>query len=333
MDPPTRRAAYSCDVTYGTNNEFGFDYLRDNMAPSMDTLVQRGHNYAIVDEVDSILIDEARTPLIISGQAEESTEKYALFARVAQGLVPEQDFTVDEKAKTVALTEQGVDKVERWLNIENLYDEENIELNHHVNAALKARMLMKRDRDYIVKDGEVIIVDEFTGRLMFGRRYSDGLHQAIEAKEGVRVQRESQTWPPSRSRTTSGCNEAGRHDRHRRHRRSRVHQDIRMPVRADPHGQAHDTAGPARHGLQDRAGQVQRRCRGHCGRHAKGQPVLSGTVSIEKSELLSEMLKRRGIPHQVLNAKHHEREAEIIKLAGHPAPSPSPPTWLAAAPT
>ena len=319
MDPPTRRAAYSCDVTYGTNNEFGFDYLRDNMAPSMDTLVQRGHNYAIVDEVDSILIDEARTPLIISGQAEESTEKYALFARVAQGLVPEQDFTVDEKAKTVALTEQGVDKVERWLNIENLYDEENIELNHHVNAALKARMLMKRDRDYIVKDGEVIIVDEFTGRLMFGRRYSDGLHQAIEAKEGVRVQRESQTLATITfqnyfrmySKLAGMTGTAATEE-------AEFIKIYGMPVVQIP------TAKPMiRQDLPDMVFKTERAkfnavVEDIVGRHAKGQPVLVGTVSIEKSELLSEMLKRRGIPHQVLNAKHHETEAEIIKLAGQP---------------
>ena len=193
LDAPARRQAYGADITYGTNNEFGFDYLRDNMATSADQQVQRGHNYAIVDEVDSILIDEARTPLIISGQAEESTEKYFVFARIADSLKQEQDYTVDEKANSVALTESGVSRVERWLGVDNLFDEANIELTHHINAALRAKALMRRDRDYIVKEDEVIIVDEFTGRLMFGRRYSDGLHQAIEAKEDVRVQRESQT--------------------------------------------------------------------------------------------------------------------------------------------
>ncbi|MCL0041730.1 DEAD/DEAH box helicase, partial [Peptococcaceae bacterium] len=193
LEPSERREAYQCDITYGTNNEFGFDYLRDNMALHKEQLVQRDINYAIVDEVDSILIDEARTPLIISGQADKPTDIYYRVDRVVSKLEPEKDYTVDEKAKTVTLTEEGVEKVEKLLGVDNLYDDENMTLNHHVNMALKAHVLMKRDRDYVVKDGQVIIVDEFTGRLMYGRRFSDGLHQAIEAKEGVRIERESQT--------------------------------------------------------------------------------------------------------------------------------------------
>lgn len=317
LEPPARRAAYACDVTYGTNNEFGFDYLRDNMAPSLEMQVQRGHHYAIVDEVDSILIDEARTPLIISGQADESTDKYALFARLAENMQQEQDYTVDEKARTVAMTEDGVAKVERWLRVDNLYDEANMELTHHINAALKAKALMRRDRDYIVKDDEVIIVDEFTGRLMFGRRYSDGLHQAIEAKEGVKVQHESQTLATitfqnyfrmysklSGMTGTAATEEA------------EFIKIYGLSVVQVP------TAKPMiREDLPDMVFKTQRGkfnavVNEIVERHAKGQPVLVGTVSIEKSELLSDMLSKRGVHHQVLNAKHHEREAEIIKLAG-----------------
>ena len=305
------------DITYGTNNEFGFDYLRDNMVTSMDSRVQRGHNYAIVDEVDSILIDEARTPLIISGQAEESTEKYFVFARIAQSLKEEEDYTIDEKAKTVAITESGVAKVERWLGVSNLYDEENIELTHHITAALSAKSLMRRDRDYIVKDNEVIIVDEFTGRLMIGRRYSDGLHQAIEAKEDVHVQRESQTlatitfqnyfrmYGKLAGMTGTAATEE-----------NEFVKIYNLPVVQIP------TAKPMiREDLPDAVyktekGKFQAVVEEICERHAAGQPLLVGTVSIEKSELLSSMLARRGVPHQVLNAKNHEKEAEIVKLAG-----------------
>ncbi|HAN87357.1 MAG TPA: preprotein translocase subunit SecA [Firmicutes bacterium] len=312
-----RKDAYMADITYGTNNEFGFDYLRDNMVTSMDSRVQRGHNYAIVDEVDSILIDEARTPLIISGQAEESTEKYFVFARIAQSLKEEEDYTIDEKAKTVAITESGVAKVERWLGVSNLYDEENIELTHHINAALRAKSLMRRDRDYIVKDNEVIIVDEFTGRLMIGRRYSDGLHQAIEAKEDVHVQRESQTlatitfqnyfrmYGKLAGMTGTAATEE-----------NEFVKIYNLPVVQIP------TAKPMiREDLPDAVyktekGKFQAVVEEICERHAAGQPLLVGTVSIEKSELLSSMLARRGVPHQVLNAKNHEKEAEIVKLAG-----------------
>jgi len=314
-----RKDAYMADITYGTNNEFGFDYLRDNMVTSMDGRVQRGHNYAIVDEVDSILIDEARTPLIISGQAEESTEKYFVFAKIAQSLKEEEDYTVDEKAKTVSITESGVARVERWLGVSNLYDEENIELTHHLNAALRAKALMRRDRDYIVKDNEVIIVDEFTGRLMFGRRYSDGLHQAIEAKENVHVQRESQTLA-----TITFQNYFRMYQKLAGMTGTAVTEEnefikiYNLPVVQIP------TAKPMiREDLPDAVYKTERAkfqavVDEICERHATGQPLLVGTVSIEKSELLSDMLSKRGVPHQVLNAKNHEKEAEIIKLAGQP---------------
>jgi len=317
LEPPARRAAYACDVTYGTNNEFGFDYLRDNMAPSIELQVQRGHNYAIVDEVDSILVDEARTPLIISGQADESTDKYAIFARLAANMHPEQDYTVDEKAKTVAMTEEGVAKVERWLKVDNLYDEANMELTHHMNAALKAQALMRRDRDYIVKDDEVIIVDEFTGRLMFGRRYSDGLHQAIEAKEGAKVQHESQTLATitfqnyfrmySKLSGMTGTAATEEAEFIKIYGLSVVQVPTAKPmIREDLPDQVFKT----------QRGKFNAVVNEIVERHAKGQPVLVGTVSIEKSELLSDMLSKRGVRHQVLNAKQHEREAEIIKLAG-----------------
>ena len=319
LDAPARRKAYGSDITYGTNNEFGFDYLRDNMSTSADQQVQRGHNYAIVDEVDSILIDEARTPLIISGQAEESTEKYFVFARIADSLKQEQDYTVDEKANSVALTESGVSRVERWLGVDNLFDEANIELTHHINAALRAKALMRRDRDYIVKEDEVIIVDEFTGRLMFGRRYSDGLHQAIEAKESVRVQRESQTLATitfqnyfrmySKLAGMTGTAATEENEFIKIYNLNVVQVPTAKPM--------------IRQDLPDIVYKTQKAKFGAvveeiCERHATGQPVLVGTVSIETSERLSEMLVRRGVPHQVLNAKHHEREAEIIKLAGQP---------------
>ncbi|OPZ51089.1 MAG: preprotein translocase subunit SecA [Firmicutes bacterium ADurb.BinA052] len=319
LDAPARRRAYGSDITYGTNNEFGFDYLRDNMATSADQQVQRGHNYAIVDEVDSILIDEARTPLIISGQAEESTEKYFVFARIADSLKQEQDYTVDEKANSVALTESGVSRVERWLGVDNLFDEANIELTHHINAALRAKALMRRDRDYIVKEDEVIIVDEFTGRLMFGRRYSDGLHQAIEAKESVRVQRESQTLA-----TITFQNYFRMYTKLAGMTGTAATEENEFIKIYNLHVVQVPTAKPMiRQDLPDIVYKTERAkfnavVEEICQRHATGQPVLVGTVSIERSERLSEMLSRRGVPHQVLNAKHHEREAEIIKLAGQP---------------
>jgi preprotein translocase subunit SecA len=319
LDTSARREAYGADITYGTNNEFGFDYLRDNMAQSADQQVQRGYNYAIVDEVDSILVDEARTPLIISGQAEESTEKYFVFARIADSLKLDQDYTMDEKARSVALTESGVERVERWLGVDNLFDEANIELTHHINAALRAKALMRRDRDYIVKDDEVLIVDEFTGRLMFGRRYSDGLHQAIEAKENVKVQRESQTLA-----TITFQNYFRMYSKLAGMTGTAATEENEFIKIYNLHVVQVPTAKPMiRQDLPDIVYKTQKAkfnavVEEICERHATGQPVLVGTVSIETSEKLSEMLARRGVPHQVLNAKHHEREAEIIKLAGQP---------------
>ncbi|MFZ5590908.1 MAG: preprotein translocase subunit SecA [Bacillota bacterium] len=317
LDWQERRRAYSADITYGTNNEFGFDYLRDNMALHPDQLVQRELHYAIVDEVDSILIDEARTPLIISGPSDKATDLYYTFAALVPKLVRDVDYQVDEKAHTVAITESGVAKVEKYLGVENLYDDSNIELAHHLNQALKAHALMKRDRDYVVKDGQVIIVDEFTGRLMFGRRYSEGLHQAIEAKEGVRIERESQTLA-----TITFQNYFRMYDKlagmtgtaatEEQEFRKIYNLDVvvipthRPMIRQDLPDVVYKTEAAKFRAVVE---EIARR-------HAAGQPVLVGTISIEKSEILSQMLKRRGIPHQVLNAKYHEKEAEIVAQAG-----------------
>jgi len=317
LEPAQRRQAYLADITYGTNNEFGFDYLRDNMVLYKEHLVQRPLNYAIIDEVDSILIDEARTPLIISGAVEQDTSQYYRYARLVPRLRPEDDYTVDEKARTVTLTEAGVAKVEKALNIENLYDHVNMEISHHINQALRAHVLMKRDRDYVVKDGQVIIVDEFTGRLMFGRRYSNGLHQAIEAKENVRIERESQTLASitlqnyfRMYRKLAGMTGTAKTEE------EEFRKIYGMDVVVIP------TNKPMiRQDLPDvvyrtEAGKFKAVVEEIVRRHRTGQPVLVGTISIEKSELLSAMLKRRGIPHNVLNAKHHEREAEIVAQAG-----------------
>jgi len=312
-----RRRAYHADITYGTNNEFGFDYLRDNMALHPEQLVQRELNYAIVDEVDSILVDEARTPLIISGQAEKSTDLYYTFARIVPKLKPGEDYTVDEKAHTATITEAGVAKVEKFLGVDNLYDEKNIELTHHLNQALKAHSLMKRDRDYVVKDGEVIIVDEFTGRLMFGRRYSDGLHQAIEAKEGVKIERESQTLATitfqnyfrmyKKLAGMTGTAATEEQEFKKIYGLDVVVIPTNKPmIRKDLADVIYKTEKAKFNAVVE---EIARR-------HAKGQPVLVGTISIEKSEMLSNMLKRRGIPHQVLNAKYHDKEAEIVAQAG-----------------
>ncbi len=317
LNAEERRAAYHADITYGTNNEFGFDYLRDNMAFSVEEMVQGELHYAIVDEVDSILIDEARTPLIISGQAEESTDLYYKFARIAPKLRIEEDYTVDEKAHTVAVTEEGVAKVEQMVGVENLYDDQNTDMVHHLNQALKAKELMKRDRDYVVKDGEVIIVDEFTGRLMFGRRYSEGLHQAIEAKEGVKIENESQTLA-----TITFQNYFRMYDKlagmtgTAETEEAEFRKIYKLPVtvmptnldmvRADHPDVIYKTESGKFRAVVDEIAAI----------HETGRPVLVGTISIEKSEILSGMLKRRGIPHQVLNAKYHEKEAEIIAQAG-----------------
>jgi preprotein translocase subunit SecA len=317
LDWDEKKQAYESDVTYGTNNEFGFDYLRDNMAHHPSQLVQREMNYAIVDEVDSILIDEARTPLIISVQADKSNELYHTFAKIVPRLAPEADYTVDEKAHTVAITEAGVAKVEKAIGVSNLYDDKNIELTHHLNQALKANALMKRDRDYVVKDGQVIIVDEFTGRLMFGRRYSEGLHQAIEAKENVKVERESQTLATitfqnyfrmyEKLAGMTGTAETEEQEFKKIYGLDVVVIPTNKPlVRSDAPDVIYKTEPAKFRAVVNEIAQ----------RHTKGQPVLVGTISIEKSEVLSGMLKKKGVPHQVLNAKHHDKEAEIVAQAG-----------------
>ncbi len=317
LDARQRQESYAADVIYGTNNEFGFDYLRDNMAVYPRDMVQRDLYYAIVDEVDSILIDEARTPLIISGQSGKPTDTYYTMARLVPRLKPETHFTVDEKARTVSLTEEGFSRCEELLNIENLADPEHEEVLHHLNQALKARALMKRDRDYVVKDGQVIIVDEFTGRLMFGRRYSDGLHQAIEAKEGVKIERESQTLATITFQNYFRMYEklagmTGTADTEAEEFKKIYGLDVvvvpthKPMIREDMSDAVFKTEeGKFRSAVEEIAA-----------RHATGQPILVGTISIEKSEVLSRMLTRRGVPHQVLNAKYHEKEAEIVAQAG-----------------
>ncbi|MHB9093544.1 MAG: preprotein translocase subunit SecA [Eubacteriales bacterium] len=317
LDYDERREAYNADIAYGTNNEFGFDYLRDNMVLEKEHMVQRDLYYAIVDEVDSILIDEARTPLIISGQSDKANDLYYTMAKVVPRLNKDTDYTVDEKAHTVALTEHGVARVEQMLGVQNLYDDVHIELTHHMNQALKAHALMKRDRDYVVKDGEVIIVDEFTGRLMFGRRYSEGLHQAIEAKEGVKIERESQTLATitfqnyfrmyEKLAGMTGTAETEEDEFRKIYGLDVVVIPTNQPmVRKDLADVIYKTEAAKFRAAADEIAE----------RNAKGQPVLVGTISIEKSEELSSMLKKRGITHQVLNAKYHEKEAEIISQAG-----------------
>ncbi|BDC52606.1 protein translocase subunit SecA [Bryobacterales bacterium F-183] len=331
LDDRERQAAYNADITYGTNNEFGFDYLRDNMKFRLQDCVQREHNFAIVDEVDSILIDEARTPLIISGPSEESTDKYyrvnGIIPKLIRGeVIPGKDpgekyttgdYTMDEKTKSVALTEEGVLKVERLLGSGNLYEAANIELNHHVQQALKAHVMFKRDRDYVVQDGEVVIVDEFTGRLMPGRRWSDGLHQAVEAKEGVKIQRENQTlatitfqnyfrmYKKLAGMTGTADTEAAEFGKiykldvtlipTNRPMQRKEFQDIVYRTEEEK--------------FRNAAKEIKER-------HETGQPVLVGTVSVEKSERLSGILKRMGVRHEVLNAKNHEREAFLVAQAG-----------------
>ncbi|HEX3014898.1 MAG TPA: preprotein translocase subunit SecA [Desulfobacteria bacterium] len=312
-----RRAAYAADIAYGTNNEFGFDYLRDNMIANKEGLVQRELNYAIVDEVDSILIDEARTPLIISGEADKPTELYYRVAKIIPRLKADEDYKVNEKDKVVNLTEEGVDRVEKMLGVDNLYEDIHTELAHHVNQALKAHALFKRDRDYVVKDGEVIIVDEFTGRLMFGRRYSEGLHQAIEAKENVKIERESQTLATITFQNyfrmyhklagMTGTAETEEPEFRKIYNLSVLVIPTNKPmVRDDMPDVVYRTEKGKFEAVVEEIVQ----------RHQTGQPVLVGTISIEKSEMLSKMLSRRGVPHQVLNAKFHEKEAEIVAQAG-----------------
>ncbi|HQD19841.1 MAG TPA: preprotein translocase subunit SecA, partial [Bacillota bacterium] len=317
IEPQERRRSYEADITYGTNNEFGFDYLRDNMVLYKEHLVQRPLHFAIVDEVDSILIDEARTPLIISGAIDQDTSQYYRYARLVPRLRPGKDYTVDEKARTVALTEEGVAAVEKALNLENLFDAVNMEISHHVNQALKAHVLMKRDRDYVVKDGQVIIVDEFTGRLMFGRRYSNGLHQAIEAKEGVKIERESQTLASITLQNyfrmytkLSGLTGTAKTEE------DEFRKIYGMDVVVVPTNRPMIRKDLPDVVYRSEKGKFKAVVDEIVARHRTGQPLLVGTISIEKSEMLSDMLKKRGIPHDVLNAKQHEREAEIVAQAG-----------------
>ena len=317
MDDDQRREAYHADITYGTNNEFGFDYLRDNMKFTLEDYVQRDFHYAIVDEVDSILIDEARTPLIISGASDESTDKYYRINQIIPRLRKDKDFTVEEKSRTVVLTEEGVMRAESFLKVQNLFDPRNIELLHHINQALKAHTLFKRDVDYVVKDGEVIIVDEFTGRVMPGRRYSDGLHQALEAKEKVKIERENQTlasitfqnffrmYKKLAGMTGTADTEAAEFDKI--YKLEVLVAPTNMPmIRTDHTDVIYKTEEEKFNAVIEEIREM----------HEAGRPVLVGTISIEKSELLSKYLTRTGIKHHVLNAKHHEREAEIVAEAG-----------------
>ena len=335
LDDDERRESYAADITYGTNNEFGFDYLRDNMKFALEDYVQRPFHYAIVDEVDSILIDEARTPLIISGPTEESTDKYYVIDRVIPRLVKGEmqeveantlsgkkkiytgDYTIDEKAKSAALTEEGVLKMEKLLKIDNLYDPRNIEILHHVNQALRAHALFKLDVDYVVKDGEVLIVDEFTGRLMPGRRWSDGLHQAIEAKEGVKIENENQTLATitfqnyfrmyEKLSGMTGTADTEAEEFNKIYKLDVVVIPTNRPLlRPDFPDVVYKTEREKFDAVIEEIKEL----------HAKGQPVLVGTISIEKSEVLAALLKKQGIPHNVLNAKQHEKEAEIVSQAG-----------------
>ena len=332
-----RQDAYDCDITYATNNELGFDYLRDNMVVRKENLVQRGLHYAIIDEVDSILIDEARTPLIISGSGSKSTQLYeiadnfvkrltkgrilneedALNPLIKEDLQEEGDFVVDEKAKSVTLTQEGVEKAEKFFNVENLSDPENIEILHHINNALKANYNMFKDQNYVVQNDEILIVDEFTGRIMPGRRYSDGLHQAIEAKEHVKVKRESKTLATITfqnffNKYTKKSGMTGTAQTEEAEFRNIYNMDVvciptnKPVIRVDKTDVVYTTEGGKFRAVVNEIKEA----------HEKGQPVLVGTITIEKSELLSGMLKREGIPHQVLNAKFHEKEAEIVALAG-----------------
>ena len=317
LDYNQRKEAYAADVTYGTNNEFGFDYLRDNMVSDVSQMVQRPLNYAIVDEVDSILIDEARTPLIISGPGSRSTDNYYKLAQVVPHLVKDEDYTIDEKQKTIAPTDSGITKVEKMLGIENLYDADNIELNHLLGASLRAYAMMHRDTDYVVKDGEVVIVDEFTGRLMFGRRYSDGLHQAIEAKEGLKVERESQTLASITFQNyfrmyekLSGMTGTAKTE-------EKEFNDIYgLEVIPIPPNRPLIRVDLSDLIFKSKAAKYRAVVRNAVERHQTGQPILIGTTSITQSEELSDMLLRAGVPHKVLNAKHHEQEAEIVANAG-----------------
>ncbi|NDI36508.1 preprotein translocase subunit SecA [Chengkuizengella sediminis] len=317
MSHDEKREAYACDITYGTNNEFGFDYLRDNMVLYRNQMVQRPLSYAIIDEVDSILVDEARTPLIISGQAAKSTELYITADRLVRTFKIEEDYTVDIKVRSVTLTENGVSKVEKTYGIENLFDHQHVTLNHHITQALKAHAIMKRDTDYVVQDGEVVIVDEFTGRLMAGRRYSEGLHQAIEAKEHMEIQKESMTLATitlqnffrmyQKLSGMTGTAKTEEEEFSKIYGLNVIVIPTNKPmIRKDMPDVIYKTE----------ESKYKMAVEEIMNRHQTGQPVLVGTVSIENSELISKLLNKKGVPHQVLNAKHHEEEAEIVSRAG-----------------
>ncbi|MGH2749756.1 MAG: preprotein translocase subunit SecA [Actinomycetota bacterium] len=317
MPPEQRHHSYGCDVTYGTNNEFGFDYLRDNMVTSKDRLVQRGHHFAIVDEVDSILVDEARTPLIISGAVQESQKLYTQFARISPRLTRDVHYEIDEKKRTIAISEEGISKVEEILGVENLYDHVNVDMVHHLEQSIRSKELYKRDVEYVVEHGEVKIVDEFTGRILPGRRYSEGLHQAIEAKEGVRIKEENQTlatitlqnyfrmYDKLAGMTGTALTEAAEFN-HIYGLQVATVPTNRPMIRADEQDLIYKSAEAKWGAVADDLKE----------RHEKGQPVLIGTVSVEKSETLSRILSKRGVPHSVLNAKNHEKEAAIVAQAG-----------------
>ncbi|MEK7600460.1 MAG: preprotein translocase subunit SecA [Patescibacteria group bacterium] len=317
LRPVERKEAYAADITYGTNNEYGFDYLRDNMAYRAEDMVQRGHHFALVDEVDSILIDEARTPLIISAPDQESTQLYETFSRIVPELQQESDFTIDEKLKAVSITETGIEKVEKRLGIGNIYDEGGVRYVHHLEEALRAHVFFKRDRDYVIREGEIVIVDEFTGRLMPGRRWSGGLHQAVEAKEGVRIQREQRTLATvtfqnyfrlyKKLSGMTGTARTSGEEFHKVYNIDVISVPTHRPmIRADQPDRVYKTE----------AGKFRAVVREVRERIAQGQPILIGTSSIQKNELMDQLLTQEGIPHNTLNAKNHEKEAEIIAQAG-----------------
>lgn len=317
LKPCSRQDAYLADITYGTNNEFGFDYLRDNIGYSKDTLVQRSHHYAIVDEIDSILIDEARTPLIISAPAKESSDMYTKFARIAESLVEGDDYTVDEKQRAIALTESGINKAESALSISNIYSVEGMRYVHHLEIAVKAKALFLKEREYVVKDGAVVIVDEFTGRMQPGRRWSDGIHQAVEAKEGVKIEQESRTLASitfqnyfrfyEKLAGMTGTADTSKEEFYK------VYSLVVTPI---PTHNASKRIDHPDYIFQTEKGKWQALSRKVKELHEKGQPVLIGTISIEKNEVVSDYLRRAGIPHVILNAKNHEKEGEIIAAAG-----------------
>jgi preprotein translocase subunit SecA len=317
LKPSSRKESYACDITYGTNNEFGFDYLRDNLAPNKESMVQRGHHYAVVDEIDSILIDESRTPLIIAGQAGDSEDLYHTFAKIAKQMIKGEDFEVDEKLRAISLTGAGITKAEQALNIDNIYTEKGIKYVHHLETAIRAQAVFLKDKDYVVKDGEITIVDAFTGRLQPGRRWNEGLHQAIEAKEGVKIQKETRAIASitfqnyfrfyKKLSGMTGTGKTSEEEFQKVYNLSVIaiptHREIR---RVDHNDQIFKTEKGKFQAIARRVKEL----------HTKGQPVLIGTVSIEKNELLAAYLMQEGIPHTILNAKNHEREGEIIAQAG-----------------